>query len=193
MQKGLGKGLNRERLAPNKVSKELSGNLNSSGSESPRLGRERFDAQKAFPRSRPGSGDEESARTAALPLSVPLSALLIPSLKEAMSDGAEDYAGAVADALIDMERSKPGSCEVLINSLLHRIGSVRDPSLKSLQDHAAQIFAKINRTNDPSHVNDEADGKKKHQSKEFHSNPNSLARFLLSRWLGQSSRDLNPT
>ncbi|GAB2230805.1 hypothetical protein Droror1_Dr00015099 [Drosera rotundifolia] len=192
MQKGLGKGPMRERAGQKEVSKDLSEirrvSLNSSGSESPRAGRERFDAQKAFSRSHPGSDDEESARKAALSSSVPLSALLIPSLKEVVLDGSEGYARAVANALIDMERVKSGSCEVLITRLLQRLASDRDPSLKGLQDLAAQSFSKISRTND------EADNKKKHQSKEFHSSPNlsPLARFLLSRWHGQSSRDLNP-
>ncbi|KAL9272833.1 Serine/threonine-protein kinase svkA-like protein [Drosera capensis] len=192
MQKGLGKGPMRERAGQKEVSKDLSEirrvSLNSSGSESPRAGRERFDAQKTFSRSCPGSDDEESARKAALSSSVPLSALLIPSLKEVVLDGSEGYARAVANALIDMERVKSGSCEVLITRLLQRLASDRDPSLKGLQDLAAQSFSKISRTND------EADNKKKHQSKEFHSSPNlsPLARFLLSRWHGQSSQDLNP-
>ncbi|KAL9267723.1 Serine/threonine-protein kinase svkA-like protein [Drosera capensis] len=192
MQKGLGKGPMRERAGQKEVSKDLSEirrvSLNSSGSESPRAGREHFDAQKAFSRSRPGSDDEESARKAAVSSSVPLSALLIPSLKEVVLDSSEGYARAVANSLIDMERVNSGSCEVLMSRLLQRLASDRDPSLKGLQDLAAQSFSKISRTND------EADNKKKHQSKEFHSSLNlsPLARFLLSRWHGQSSRDLNP-
>ena len=41
----------------------------------------------------------------------------------------------------------------------------------------------------------EADNRKKQQSKDLHSNSNlsPLARFLLSRWHGQVSRDLNPS
>ncbi|GAB4846479.1 hypothetical protein Ancab_025484 [Ancistrocladus abbreviatus] len=184
MQKGLRKGLSRERPVLNKVNQILN------SSESPR----HFDAEKAFLRSRQGSDDEEHARTTAAAASAPLSVLLIPSLKEASAD-AEGSAHALADALIDMERLKPGFGEVFVGRLLQRLGSSREPSLKELQELAAQIFSRNSKAHDLSHLTAEADSKKKHQNKEIHSNPklSPLARFLLSRWHGQSSRELNPS
>lgn len=197
MQKGLRKGYARERSVVNKTSKDILENRRtdpiSSSYESPRS-REYIDAQKAFLKSRPTSDDEENAKI--VTSSASLSALLIPSVKEAIIDDSEGYAKAVRNALIDMERTKPGSSEVLVSRLLHRLGSSRDPSLRDLQELAVHIFSGGNKSLDHSpNIISDADSKKKTQSKEFLSNPNisPLARFLLSRWHGQASRDLNPT
>ncbi|KNA07931.1 hypothetical protein SOVF_167320, partial [Spinacia oleracea] len=195
MQKGLRKGFTRERPAVNKASKDMQENRRtdqlSNNSESP--SREYLDAQKSFLRSRPTSDDEENTKFSVVTSSASLSALLIPSVKEVVADDSEGCALAVRNALIDMERTKPGSSEVLVNRLLHRLGSSRDPSLKDLQELAVHIFSTSEKALD--HSQNDADSKKKIQSKEFLSNPNisPLARFLLSRWHGQASHDLNPT
>ncbi|XP_021773704.1 germinal center kinase 1-like isoform X1 [Chenopodium quinoa] len=199
MQKGLRKGFSRERPAVNKASRDTQENRRtdqmSNSSESP-SSREYLDAQKAFLRSHLTSDDEENAKISVVTSSASLSTLLIPSLKEVVAEDSEGYALAVRNALIDMERTKPGSSEVLISRLLHRLGSSRDPSLKELQELAVHIFSRSDKALDHStNMISEDDSSKKTQSKEFLSNPNisPLARFLLSRWHGQASRDLNPT
>ncbi|GAB4849481.1 hypothetical protein Ancab_004275 [Ancistrocladus abbreviatus] len=191
LQKGLRKGFIRERPVSNKV------NQMSDSPESPRHSslRQGRDAQKAYTRSGQGSDDEENARITAAASSAPLSVVLIPSLKEAVTDDSEGPSHALENSLTDMERVNPGFGEVFISKLLQRLGSSREPSLKELQDLAAKIFSRNSETQEQSHLISEADGKKKHQNKEFHSNPNlsPLARFLLSRWHGQSSRESNPS
>ncbi|KAA8523931.1 hypothetical protein F0562_010354 [Nyssa sinensis] len=95
---------------------------------------------------------------------------------------------------MDMECMKPGSCEVLISRLLQRLESSKESSLKDLQELADRIFTKGKTAPEQmENTNVEVQSSKKQQSKE-HSNANlsSLARFLLSRWQGQVSRDLNP-
>ncbi|RVW79344.1 Serine/threonine-protein kinase svkA [Vitis vinifera] len=91
----------------------------------------------------------------------------------------------VANALINMERTKPGSCEVLF----------KESSLKDLQELATRVFTKGKTApEEAENANAEADNRKRQQNKELNSNPNlsPLARFLLSRWQGQVSRDLSP-
>ncbi|KAL6570623.1 hypothetical protein OROGR_000173 [Orobanche gracilis] len=108
---------------------------------------------------------------------------------------ADDSGGSafqtVANSLRDMERYNPGSSELLVTKLLQRLASSKEGSLKDLQELAVQIFGK-GKTEMPA-TNSEADSKKKQQSKEHNSNSNMspLARFLLSRWQGHVSRDLN--
>ncbi|GMH05625.1 hypothetical protein Nepgr_007465 [Nepenthes gracilis] len=199
IQKGIRKGFVRERsvlsMFKNDVPENRKMDQTSNSSKSPRHDHEYFDAQKVFPRSRQGSSDEEYARIAAASSSAPLSALLVPSLKEAIPDDSEGCVASVANALMDLERTMPGSCEVVISRLLQHLASSRDPSLKDLQELAAHIFSRNSKDHEQSHVNPEADSKKKHPNKDFHSNPNlsPLARFLLSRWYGQPSRDPTPT
>ncbi|CAO2836146.1 unnamed protein product [Amaranthus hypochondriacus] len=199
MQKGLKKGLSRERLIVNKVNKDVQENRRtdqmSNNSESAR-GDDYLDARKAFLRSRSQSDDEENTKVSTVISSASLSSLLIPSLKEVIADDSEGYAHGVINTLIDMERTKPGSSEVFVSRLLHRLGSTRDPSLRDLQELAVHIFSKSSKDLDQNqNMISDSDSKKKLQSKEFLSNPNisPLARFLLSRWHGQASRDLNPT
>ncbi|BFG24704.1 hypothetical protein CerSpe_109780 [Prunus speciosa] len=91
---------------------------------------------------------------------------------------------------------KPGSSEVFVSKLLQRLASSnssKESSLKDLQVLAARIFTK-GKTASEETQNTKAEDKKKQQKKEFQSNANisPLARFLLSRWQGQVSRDLNP-
>ncbi|KAL2496428.1 Protein kinase superfamily protein [Forsythia ovata] len=148
----------------------------------PRPSRDYFDAQKAFSGSHQASDDEDNARTAASSSSAPLSLLLIPSLKEVIADDSRgSIFQTVANSLMDMERSKPGSSELLVTGLLQRLASSNETSLKDLQELASRIFAK-GKIETPA-TNVEIDNKKKQQNKELHSNANMspLARFLLSR------------
>lgn len=201
IQKNMRRGGGRERPAFGKAKKDVpeSGTVDqvSNSSGSPRHSNDYLDAQKAFSRSRQSSSDEESARMSTTSSSASLSALFIPSLKEVVADDSEGTARTVTNALIDMERNKPGSCEYLISRVLQRLGSSKEPTLKDLRELAIHTFSRASRSSDLAQsVNAEAEGKKKQQqAKELHSNPNlsPLAKFLLSRWHGQASRDLNPT
>lgn len=163
--------------------------------DSSRNSYEYFDAHKVLPRSRQASDDEDIAKI--LSSSAPLSVLLIPSLKETTGDDSDGpVVHAVSTSLTNLERMKPGSCEVLISKLLQRLASSKESSLKDLQDLATHTFSKGKISPEKSgNANTEADNRKKQQNKEFNSNANlsPLARFLLSRWQGQVSRDLNPT
>lgn len=199
MEKGR-KGYGRDRSALNKVNKDAVENRRteqvSSSPDSPRRGREYVDAQKGFARSHHPNDEEENARLSAASSSAALSVLFMPSLKEIVADDYDKSARAVTNALMDLERTKPGSCEVLVSRLLQRLGSSKEPSLKDLQDMGTHIFTKSAKAAEQNqNPNAEADGKKRQQNKEFLSNPNlsPLARFLLSRWHGQASRDLNPS
>ncbi|XP_038691658.1 serine/threonine-protein kinase 24 isoform X3 [Tripterygium wilfordii] len=197
MQGGLRKGNARERF--------VLGKINTDGQENRRRGqmtnssdssgsREYFDAPRVFSTPRQGSEDEETAK---VPSSATLSILLIPSLKEAVVDDSEgSTVKAVTNSLINMERMKPGSCEVLVSKLLQQLASSKESSLKDLQELAARIFSKGKTVlEETQNANAEADTKKKQQNKEHNSNANlsPLARFLLSRWQGHVSRDLNPS
>ncbi|XVF18797.1 hypothetical protein REPUB_Repub11eG0054200 [Reevesia pubescens] len=167
----------------------------SNSSDSSRSSREYFDAQKLFARSRQPSDDEENAKIASS--SVPISMLLIPSLKEVIADDSEgSVVRAVTNSLINMERTKPGSGEALVRRLLERLASSKESSMKDMQELAARLFNKGKTTpEDTQNTNMETDNRKKQQQKELHSNSNlsPLARFLLSRWQSQTSKDLNPT
>ncbi|KAK6131539.1 hypothetical protein DH2020_034709 [Rehmannia glutinosa] len=161
-------------------------------SDSSRDSRDYFDAQKAFSRSHNPSDDEDDGRSSAAASSAPLSVLLLPSLKDAIGD---DPGGSVfqtvANSLMDMERVKPGSSELFVTTLLQKLGSSKEASLRDLQELADRIFVK-GKVETPA-TNSEVDTKKKQPNKELHSNANMspLARFLLSRWQGHASRDLN--
>lgn len=161
-------------------------------SDSSRHSRDYLDAQKVFSRSRHTSDEEDGARTYAAPSSATLSVLLIPSLKEtATSESDGSLMQAMVGSFLDMERMKPGSCDLFMTRLLQRLASSKESSLKDLQDLAARIFAKGKI--EAESTSTEVDSKKKQQSKELNSNANlsPLARFLLSRWQGHASRDQN--
>ncbi|WOH05915.1 hypothetical protein DCAR_0625338 [Daucus carota subsp. sativus] len=163
--------------------------------DSSRHSRDYVDALKAFPRSRP-SDEESSAKMSSLLLSAPLSILLVPSLKEAIGDESEgSLVRGMTNYFVEMERVKPGSFEVLMSRMLQRLASSKESSLKDLQDMAAHIFTKGKTvTEQTNNANAEIDSRKKQQNKDANQNSNlsPLARFLLSRWQGQASRDLNP-
>eukprot|EP00257_Ricinus_communis_P023229 XP_015583152.1 germinal center kinase 1 [Ricinus communis] len=198
IEAGLRKGNARERSALHKINNDGHENrrreqmTNSSDSSS---SRDYFDAQRMFPRSRQVSDDEESARIALS--SAPLSVLLMPSLKETYADDPEgSVVRSVTNSLIHMERMKPGSTDVLVRSLLQRLASSKESSMKDLQELAACLFSKGKATpEETQNASTEAENKKKQQNKDFNSNANlsPLARFLLSRWQSQVSRDVNPT
>ncbi|TYH92356.1 hypothetical protein ES332_A13G176600v1 [Gossypium tomentosum] len=199
MQAGLRKGNARDRSAPSK--NNGTGNENrrrdqmSNSSNSSRSSHEYFDAQKAFPRTRQPSSDEENAKITSS--CIPLSMLLIPSLKEVIADDSEGRVmRVVTNSLVHMERTKPGSCKALVCKLLDRLASSKEPSMKGLQDVAARMFNKGKVTpEDVQNSSPESDGKKRLQHKELHSNSNlsPLARFLLSRWQSRTSLNLNPS
>ncbi|XP_027354779.1 germinal center kinase 1-like isoform X2 [Abrus precatorius] len=194
IQGGLRKGNARERFSLGKLNNDVQESRRdqmSSGSDSSRPSREYIDAPKGISRSHYASDDKESAKI--ISSSVPLSVLLIPSLKESIADDPEgSIVEDVINTLVNMERTKPKSCDVLVKKLLQRLASSKESSLKDLQELAGQIFCKTKPAEETR--NAEPDTKKKQQNKEVHSNSNlsPLARFLLSRWQGQTSRDLNP-
>uniref|UniRef100_A0A0E0LL32 non-specific serine/threonine protein kinase n=1 Tax=Oryza punctata TaxID=4537 RepID=A0A0E0LL32_ORYPU len=133
--------------------------------------------------------DGQSAPQASGSVSSPaLSSLIIPSLKEATGD---KFNGPVVhtflDSLMHLEKELPGSCEVLIGRMLHRLGSSKESSLQSLQEMAASIFAK--KSEPPS----EPPSNKKLANTPSLAAPtvSPLARFLLTRWQNQVSQDLN--
>ncbi|XP_061352697.1 uncharacterized protein LOC133297543 isoform X2 [Gastrolobium bilobum] len=194
IQGGLKKVNARERFALGKLNNDVQESRRdemSSSSDSSRPSREYIDSQKGLSRSHYASDDEESSKI--MSSSLPLSVLLIPSLKEAIADDPEgSVVQFVINSLVNMERTKPRSCDAFVKKLLQRLASSKESSLKDLQELAGQIFSKTNSTEETR--NAEPDNRKKQQNKEVHSNSNlsPLARFLLSRWQGQTSRDLNP-
>lgn len=197
LQGGLRRGNSRDRSAKGKINNDWLENRReqmTSSSDSSRHSREYFDAQRGFSRSQHASDDEESLKITSS--SVPLSVLLIPSLKEAVPEDPEGFVvRAVANSLVNMERKKPGSCEVLVKSLVQQLASSKDSSLKDLQELASRLFTKGKTMPDEmKSANSETNHQKKQPNKELNSNANlsPLARFLLSRWQGQVSRDLNP-
>ncbi|XP_061948350.1 uncharacterized protein LOC133671567 isoform X3 [Populus nigra] len=196
-QGGLRKVNARERLVPSNNNRYGLENRRreqlTNSSDSSRSSREYFDAPKAFPRSQQASNVEENAGIASASLSV----LLIPSLKEAVADDSERALfHAVTNSLVNMERVKPGSCDIFVRSLLQQLASSKESSLRDLQELAARLLSKDKTTpEETQNGNTDVDSRKKQPTKEFNSNANlsPLARFLLSRWQGQVSRDVSPT
>nr|XP_024922486.2 serine/threonine-protein kinase svkA isoform X4 [Ziziphus jujuba var. spinosa] len=122
IQAGFRKGNVRERSAVGKIDGPENRRRERipNSSDSSRNSHEYFDAPKTLPRLLQASDDEEYAKI--LSSCTPLSVLLIPSLKEVNADDSEgSIVHAVANSLINMERLKPGSCEVLISRLLQRL------------------------------------------------------------------------
>ncbi|XP_017642658.1 uncharacterized protein LOC108483657 isoform X3 [Gossypium arboreum] len=195
IQAGLRKGNARDRSGLSKINSPGQENRrrdqvsNSSDSSS---SRDYFDAQRFFPRSRQPSDDEENAKI--ISSSVSLSMLLIPSLKEVIPDDSEvSVVRAVTNSLIKMEGAKPGSCEALVRRLLERLASSKESSMKDMQELAVRLFNKGKTTSEDTQTpNMEIDSKRKQQLNS-NSNLSPLARFLLSRWQSQTSRDLNPS
>ncbi|KAB2095751.1 hypothetical protein ES319_A01G061100v1 [Gossypium barbadense] len=196
IQAGLRKGNARDRSGLSKINSPGQENRRrdqvSNNSDSSRSSRDYFDAQRFFPRSRQPSDDEENSKI--ISSSVSLSMLLIPSLKEVMPDDSEvSVVRAVTNSLIKMEGAKPGSCEALVRRLLERLASSKESSMKDMQELAVRLFNKGKTTSEDTQTpNMEIDSKRK-QKLNSNSNLSPLARFLLSRWQNQTSRDLNPS
>ncbi|KAL4312921.1 hypothetical protein GQ457_01G004370 [Hibiscus cannabinus] len=196
IQAGLRKGNARDRSGLSKINigQENRRSQMNSSSDSSKSSRDYLDAQRLFPRLRQPSDDEENAKI--MSSSVPLSMLLIPSLKEVLADDSEgSVVRAVTNSLINMEGANPGSCEALVRRLLERLASSKESSMRDMQELAARLFNKGKTTpEDAQNPNAEADSRRKQQHKELNSNSNlsPLARFLLSRWQSQTSRDPNP-
>ncbi|KAB5521418.1 hypothetical protein DKX38_025737 [Salix brachista] len=191
-QGGLRKGNARERFVPSKNNSDGLENRReqlTNSSDSSRSSREYFDAPKAFARSQQAINVEESARIASS--STPLSVLLIPSLKEAVADVSERAVfHAVTNSFVNMERVKPGSCDIFVRNLLQQLASSKESSLRDLQELAARLLSKCKTTpEEPQNGNTDADSMKKQPTKEFNSNANlnPLARFLLSRLMARPS------
>ncbi|KAJ8747483.1 hypothetical protein K2173_014420 [Erythroxylum novogranatense] len=194
-QGGLQKGNIRGRSAVSKLNNDGHENKRreqmTNSSDSSRNSHDYFDAPKVLSRSRQLREDEESARIASS--TVPLSVLLIPSVKEAVDDDSEgSVVKAVTSALVNMERKKPGSCDVLVRNLLQQLASSKEPSMKDLQELATLLFTRFKTPHEGTqHLNSETDTRKKQQVKDFTSNANMspLARFLLSSFTRQSYPD----
>ncbi|KAK9004911.1 hypothetical protein V6N11_042362 [Hibiscus sabdariffa] len=188
IQAGLRKGNAKNRSGLSKINagqENRSRQINNSSDSS--SSRDYLDAQKLFPRLRQPSDDEENAKI--ISSSVPLSVMLIPSLKEVLADDSEgSVVRAVTSSLINMEGAKPGSCEALVHRLLERLASSKESSMREMQELAARLFNKDKTPEDAQNPNVEADSRRKQQHKELDSNPNlsPLARFLLSRWQSQA-------
>ncbi|XP_010535076.1 PREDICTED: serine/threonine-protein kinase sid1-like isoform X2 [Tarenaya hassleriana] len=188
IEAGFRRGNARERSGIGKISNDGKANRRreqmTEGSDYSRNSHDHFEAQKQLPRSQL-SDDEDDSKLASL--SASLSIVLMPSLKEVLGGDSKGTIGReVSRSLVNMEREKPGSCEAFVAKVIEHLGSSKEASMKELQEMAARVFAKST----PS----DAENKRKQPNKELNSNANlsPLARFLLSRWQGQSSRDLNP-
>ncbi|XP_076904740.1 uncharacterized protein LOC143560296 [Bidens hawaiensis] len=187
IQGGMNKGHAKDKSGLNKINKGVQESIKTEKSTN-RHSSDYCDAIKAFSKPHHASNDEEGARSAASPASTPLSVLIVPSLKEVVADDVEASAvRSVIDSLMDMEYTKPGSCESLVTRILHRLASSKEASLKDLQEVALRGFSKSKKAIEPESVNAnanaEADNKKKQPKKETQSNCNtgSLAQFLCSR------------
>ncbi|XP_054816275.1 uncharacterized protein LOC129316054 [Prosopis cineraria] len=190
------KGNARDRFVVGKINNDLLEGRRDQATGSPdssRLSRDYVDAQKGILRSHHPRDDEGSAKI--MSSSVPLSNLLIPSVKEAIANDPEgSIVGEVINSLVSMERANPKSCDVLVKKLLRRLASSKESSLKELQDLAGDLFSKsaLEETRNKSAATDDW---RTQQNKDTYSNSNlsPLAKFLLSRWQGQVPKDLNPT
>ncbi|KAI9083563.1 hypothetical protein K1719_034505 [Acacia pycnantha] len=190
------KGNARDRFVVGKVNNDSQEGRRDQAAGSPdssRSSRDYVDAQKGISRSHHLRDDEESAKI--MSSSVPLSNLLIPSVKEAIANDPEgSIVEEVINSLVSMERANPKSCDVLVKKLLQRLASSKESSLKELQELAGDLFSK-SASEETQNTSAATDDRRKLQNKDTHSQSNlsPLAKFLLSRWQGQVSRDLNPT
>ncbi|XP_028796810.1 serine/threonine-protein kinase 24 isoform X4 [Neltuma alba] len=185
------KGNTRERVAQGKTGNDLQEsrrNQVTSSSDFSRSSRVNNGPQQGISRLRHTDDDQDNVRI--LSSSVALSVLLIPSLKEAFANDPEgSTVQEIINSLIHMEHIKSGSCDALVKTLLQRLASSKESSLKDLQGLAAQLFTKAKSAPEESqNATAEVDARRKQQNKELHSNSNlgPLARFLLSRWQGQA-------
>ncbi|KAF8700332.1 hypothetical protein HU200_034264 [Digitaria exilis] len=185
LQAGLRKGNARERPVVNRHEKEPHEHR-SPGVHS-QVQSESVDMQKGR-RSRQLPDGQSASRASSSISSPAISSLILPSLKEATGDKFERPAvHAFLDSLMDLEHEIPGSCEVLIGRLLHRLGSSKESSFQGLQEMAVSVFAKKHEP--PA---EQASNKKLANTPPLAAPTVSpLARFLLTRWQNQVSQDLN--
>lgn len=188
MQAALRKGNSRDRSAVSKYNKDAQDNKI-------RNSREYYDAPKALPRSRQASDEDESATIAAAAASPLFSSLLIPSLEEAVGDELEGSTAVrdVVKTLVHLDRMKSGSCELFVSKLLEQLGSSKESSFKELRELATNVFTKkTTAAEEKENSNIKEAAEKKNQTAELSANLSPLARFLITRWQSQASRDLNP-
>uniref|UniRef100_A0A1D1YUD4 Serine/threonine-protein kinase svkA n=2 Tax=Anthurium amnicola TaxID=1678845 RepID=A0A1D1YUD4_9ARAE len=184
---GAGRKGFRENSAMGKSVKEIESKITEmmSDSDFSRNPRQYSDGQKMLQKSHQ-IGDIDGASRA--PASPALSFLIIPSLKEVAGDAAEGSATqSMVGSLMNLECQKPGFCEAFVRNLLQRLGSSNEPSMEDLQDLSSRIFMR-------SRVAEKEVGDDKKQLRaDVHeaSGLSPLARFLLTRWQGQASQDLN--
>ncbi|XP_014752762.1 serine/threonine-protein kinase svkA isoform X2 [Brachypodium distachyon] len=186
LQAGFRKGNARERPVINKHEKE-SHEPRFSGVNSHEGRSESVDSQKGRKSRQPSDG-QSAPRASGSAASPALSSLITPSLKEATGDKFEGpVVNTVLNSLMDLEHEIPGSCEVLVGRLLHRLGSSKDSSLQSLHETAISIFAKK-----PETPSEPASNKKLVSIPPLAAPTVSpLAKFLLTRWQNQVTQDLN--
>ncbi|WVZ64991.1 hypothetical protein U9M48_014427 [Paspalum notatum var. saurae] len=185
LQAGLRKGNARERPVVNRNEKES--HEHRSAVNSQEVQSENADMQKGRKSCQLPDG-QSASRPSSSVASPAISSLIIPSLKEAAGDKFErPTVHAFLDSLMDLEHEIPGSCEVLIGRLLHRLGSSKESSLQGLQDTAASVFSKKHEQ-----PPEQASNKKLANTPPLAAPTVSpLARFLLTRWQNQVSQDLN--
>ncbi|KAG0627228.1 hypothetical protein M758_2G184000 [Ceratodon purpureus] len=156
---------------------------------------------KATPRASRRSSEEDVARAAAAGASAALTLLLIPALKETAAEQSEGpalrAAADAADALMDLERLAPGACEVLVSKLLRQLARKDEAPVKGLQNLARQLLSSSENGNEedgrvPStHRFPENARHRFQRDKADEPGLSPVASFLLHRWQGQVSKDLN--
>ncbi|KAG0570290.1 hypothetical protein M758_6G145800 [Ceratodon purpureus] len=156
---------------------------------------------KATPRASRRASEEDVARAAAAGQSAALTLLLIPALKETAAEQSEGpalrAAADAADALMDLERLAPGACEVLVSKLLRQLARKDEAPVKGLQNLARQLLsASDNGSGEDGHIPSSHGhpGNARHRfqrDKIDDSGLSPVATFLLHRWQGQVSKDLN--
>nr|PNR59694.1 hypothetical protein PHYPA_002486 [Physcomitrium patens] len=154
---------------------------------------------KATPRANRRISEEDVARAAAAGASSALTLLLIPALKETAAEQSEGpslrAAADAADALMDLERLAPGACEVLVSKLIRQLARKDEAPAKGLQSLARRLLSDNGSEEDghvPSSRDHPRDARHRFQrDKSDNSGLSPVAAFLLHRWLGQASKDLN--
>ncbi|CAI6000379.1 unnamed protein product [Closterium sp. NIES-65] len=141
-----------------------------------------------------GGGEEQggarvAGRDAAVSSSPLLSLVLMPAFKEVAADQQEQAAvraaADAADALVEMERCAPGSCQLLLASLLGKLGSASEevPPLRDLKANARRQFGGPGGEGGADGRADRRHGK---GGDDDVNNLSPLGSFLFRRWKGNS-------
>ncbi|XP_024388852.1 uncharacterized protein [Physcomitrium patens] len=154
---------------------------------------------KAASRQSRRASEEDVARAAAAGASAALTLLLIPALKETAAEQSEGpalrAAADAADALMDLERLAPGACEVLVSKLLRQLIRKDEAPVKGLQSLARRLLSDNGGEKDghvpSSHIRSGTARLRSQRDKSYDSGLSPVAAFLLHRWQGQVSKDLN--